>query len=191
MASSRDAALIALSTLAAACSVGVGEGSACGVVNEPACELAATEYCLDPSFYGADLAPDGMLEIRVQRGGDLEGKSDGLILLVRDLDDVVRPLLGQAIPLGDAASPVMMSFYLNDTCKIDRGSTPVTLLAKSGTITFSSIYSETSDEDDVEIAASFESVHFTDDARPDERNATLSGNFKFLYNRGRPAQRFP
>ena len=34
-------------------------------------------------------------------------------------------------------------------------------------------------------------VFFIDPENPDERNASLKGEFTFLYARGRPAQQFP
>jgi hypothetical protein len=47
------------------------------------------------------------------------------------------------------------------------------------------------DERDVETEAILQEVTFTDPSSASPRSATLSGEIKFLYNRGRPAQRFP
>lgn len=191
MASSLDRIALCL-VLAGGCSVGVGEGQATGVVNSPDCDLENEPYTLDPNFFAADPVEAGdRLEIRVQRGGDFEDKSDGLALLVTGTTEIAATLLGVDQPLGAADSRVVLSLYLNKTCRVDRNSQPVNYIADSGTIRFTSIYTPDASDNETEIAAEFDDVVLTDDATPDERNATLSGYFRFLYNRGRPAQRFP
>lgn len=181
-----------LALLLQACSLGAGEGAVSGLVSAPPCELEGSSYSLDPTFFAAGEAAEGALEIRVQRGSDLESFSDGIALLVLDPEDIQRNRLGEAIPIRPVFdNPVRMSFYLNETCAIGRDETPVNYEAVDGDIVFSRIYAPTVGGDDVETAAEFRGVLFQDPRSPIERSAVLSGNFRFLFSRGRPAQRFP
>ena len=170
------------------CSVGVGEGSVAGVVSAPECDLNGEAYDLDPSFFSAALVEE-TLEIRIQRGSDLERFSDGIVIVVFDTNELYATSLGVPIQLGEGA-PVRMSFYLHGTCPLDRDDVPVSYDARSGSITFRSTYAPDSD-DDVEIAGRFDNVELTDLSDPGARYAIMSGEFRFFYNRGRPAQRFP
>jgi hypothetical protein len=111
-------------------------------------------------------------------------------VLVRGASEV-GAAAGTAIDLASPEAPVTMNFYLNESCPAGRRETPVNLAAVSGQITFDSIYSPATDDDEVEIAAHFETVRFEDEDAPEERTALLSGRFRFFFNRGRPAQRFP
>ncbi len=86
-------------------------------------------------------------------------------------------------------SPVTMSFYLNDECPPDRSELPVYLQAIEGTITFEQIYAPEVDESQRQTSGSFTGVVFTDERG--ERMATLDGEFRFLFERGRPGQPFP
>lgn len=192
MASSRNRTASLLSCMVLwGCSVGSGEGEVQGTVNAPSCELDMADYDLDPTFFGADPVEE-LLEIRIQRGSDLEAYSDGLGILVRDAKRVRAELIGIPIELtGEADALVQMSFYLNETCPPDRRTGPVHYEAVAGLIVFENIYAPTLTEDDVETAARFNDVSFVDPESPDERHARLSGRFRFLYTRGRPAQRFP
>lgn len=177
--------------LLSACSVGGGEGQVTGTVNAPSCDLNMADYSLDPTFFGADPVED-MLEIRIQRGSDLETFSDGLTVLVLDAKTVRADLIGVPIELtGEADALVQMNVFLNDTCPTGRGDAPVNYEAVNGSIVFQNIYAPELTEDDVETAARFDDVLFVDPDDPEVRNAVLSGEFRFLHNRGRPAQRFP
>lgn len=193
MGSSRERLwlLAALLTAALGCSVGGGEGEVTGTVTAPGCELDMASYDMEPTFFGAD-AVEEMLEIRIQRGSDLETFSDGLTILVTDAGRVRADLLGVPIELtGEADALVQMNVYLNGTCKPERSELPVNYEAVNGSIVFENIYAPELTEDDVETEANFDDVLFVDPANPEERNAVLSGYFRFLHNRGRPAQRFP
>jgi hypothetical protein len=178
--------------LSAACSVGVGTGQVSGAVNAPGCGLEGSPYELHPSFFAGHIAVDGQLEIRIQRGSDHEDNSDGLMILVREPGQVRTDLLGRPIEVTrERDAVVRMAFYLNETCEIDRDRVPVHYEAEAGTITFDNLYAPDITENDVETDAHFEDVSFVDPNDPDTRNAQLSGNFRFLFNRGRPAQRYP
>jgi len=176
---------------AAGCSVGNGSGSVTGIVNAPSCDLSAASYDLEPTFFGAQPVLDH-LEIRVQRGSDLDIRSDGILILVQDPDEIRESLLGAPITLGsEFDSAVRMSLYLGETCPVERSENPVNYEAESGTIVFDNMYAPSVDEEDVEIAARFTDARLVDRSDPDTRNATLNGEFRFLYTRGRPAQRYP
>jgi len=172
-----------------ACSVGHGEGDISGTIQVAGCRDEG-RYDLSPSTFFAQ-ATEQLLRIRVQRGGDLELKSDGIAILVEDASLVKKQHLGEAISLGKGSEPrIEMSVYLNESCSPGRDQTPVVLGAISGTIRFDEIYAPEVDADEVEISATIENVRFADPRNAD-RWAELSGDFTFLYVRGSPAQRFP
>lgn len=194
MDSSHERALTAalvLLALLSGCSVGSGEGQLTGRVNAPSCDLNMADYALTPTFFGADPFEE-MMEMRIQEGSDLETFSDGLTVLVLDAARVRADLLGVPIELtGESDALVQMNFYLNATCPPGRSDTPVNYQAVSGTIIFQNMYAPRLTEDDVETSARFDDVLFVDPGHPELRNAVLSGHFRFLHSRGRPAQRFP
>ena len=199
----KRAAQLAACLLLGACSVGQGSGSVTGEVSFPECRLATTTYDLRPDFFAADFVEDPatvnghlrqILDIRVQRGSYGEWSSDGISLLVRNVDDIAG-MLGTPIPVG-SDQPVSMTLFLGASC--DSGvprarffTVPAILDASSGTITFTAIYAPDLDPNALHIEASFDHVRFEDAAHPDERYADLSGHFSFFFQRGRPAQHFP
>lgn len=178
------------------CSIGEGQGEIGGrAVALDYCELDTSDYELRPSFFAGEIIED-TLNLRVQRGGDLEQFADGLTILVRDVNEVKQNRIGLPIELdGDWRSLVQITFYLNGTCESGFPSEfrrrPVLLEAVGGTITFDAIYAPDIDPGGVAIEAELDQVVFADSALPDERHATLSGWFSFFYQRGAPAQRFP
>lgn len=175
--------------LLAGCSIGHGTGEISGTVSIPSCRPEGP-YELRPTVFFAEAA-EQVLEIRVQRGSDIEGQSDGISILVDDAALVKRDLIGQDLQIGvDAAPRVDVTLYLNDTCPAARDRTPVALSAVSGGIRFGAIYAPTVNKKQVRIAADLISVRF-EDPRDATRFAVLSGEFDFLYVRGSPAQRFP
>lgn len=191
------AAVAVVAVCAGGCSVGVGEGSATGQVWAPGCGLDGSSYDLNPTFFGSNPLGEGsdMVEIRAQRGSDSPDVSDGLFLLVQGASDV-NAMLDTPIDLASTGTrpEVDMTLYLNDTCPIvigDASKLPVSYGAVAGTITFSAIYAPEADGSGKETAATFDSVELVDPNAPDERHATLSGDFRFIFSRGRPAQPFP
>jgi hypothetical protein len=179
-------ALLAL--YSAACSVGHGSGELKGEVSVPGCK-AGPSYNLRPSAFFAQ-AIEQLLRIRVQRGGDLEIRSDGVAVLVDDASEIKRHYLGKTIDVAGDVPRVELSIYLNETCPPGRDKTPVVLGAVSGEIRFDEIYAPEVDKDEVQIRAELTDVRFEDPRNP-KRWAQLSGYFDFLYVRGSPAQRFP
>ncbi len=191
-----SSALLLAAGVVAGCSVGGGEGAIGGhVVALDFCELDDPEYQLVPSFFSGELVEETM-SIRIQRGSELEQFADGLMIVVRDVNDVKRQRLGLPIPLdGDWRSPVQMTLYLNDSCEAgfpnEHRRRAVLLEAVGGTITFDAIYAPDIDPESPGIEAELDQVVFVDSTIPEERHATLSGSFSFFYQRGAPAQRFP
>lgn len=193
MSDSRLAAAALCACAIAACSVGQGDGEIGGTVSIPDCDLDG-EYQLEPDFFVAQ-ALDDAVELRVQRGSDWEIYSDGMIIFVHDVARVRNEQLGLALPIGPdettGEAQVEITFFLNETCRLElrREDSLVALQGVGGTITFNDIYAPQVDEDAVETRATLTGAVFAD---PEPmRSATLSGRFSFLYNRGRPAQRFP
>ncbi len=182
-------AALALATLTAACSVGHGDGEVSGTISIEGCRAQAS-YDLGPTAFFAQ-AVEQLLRIRVQRGSDLEVKSDGIAVLVTDATLVKREFLGQSIDVSSPSGPrVDVSVFLNETCPPGRDRTPVALSAVSGTVRFEQLYAPKVNKEEVEIDAYLEDMRFEDPRNP-ARWAELSGHFNFLYVRGSPAQRFP
>src|SRR5262245_19369020 len=78
------------------CSLGQGEGE---VESD---KLIAKEcwdqgFDLGPNFFAA--VPGASLQIRVQRGNDLEEVSDGLLVLVDDVEAIRKGFLKQELPV--------------------------------------------------------------------------------------------
>ncbi len=202
-AGTSTAASVAIACVLYACSVGQGSGAAHGAVMIPDCRLNSPAYELRPDFFVADFVENPrttsglqrrIMQMRVQRGSYSEQASDGMNILVRDVDTLAAAL-GTPITVG-TDQPVEMTLYLSQSCPagLPRGdyfTLPVFLSARSGTITFDSIYAPDVAPDALEIAAHFTDVRFEDAESPSTRFAHLDGDFRFFYQRGRPAQHFP
>lgn len=202
----RAAALVAASAacVALACSVGQGTGSARGHVVFPECRLDDAGYDLRPDFFVADFVDDPvnpmgntrqMLDLRMQRGSYGEWSSDGISMVVRDVDAIAQSQIDTALPVG-SGQPVEMTLYLGQTCpsgvpRADFFTIPAILSAVSGSIVFHAIYAPDVDPSALHIWADFTDVHFADAESPATRYADLTGDLSFFYQRGRPAQHFP
>jgi len=187
-----------------ACSVGSGRGRIDGTVRDVACGIEVPDYHMSPDFFAADVvedrgAPDGRtsrgLLLRIQRGSYRESDSDGMVIYVRDVNDLVERGLGVPVPFDSGPdAPVEATLYLNQTC--DAGfpdefwTIPTILEAQSGTITFDALYAPDLDPNGTDISAHLDAV-FQDPAHPEGRVARLEGEFSFYYQRGRPGQVFP
>ena len=174
--------------LSVACSVGHGEGEVAGTINIAECRTGS--YELQPTVFFAESAEE-LLKIRIQRGSDVEVRSDGMSVLVEDAALIKRMFIDQNVQVALEDEPrIDVSLYLNETCPAERDRTPVALAAVSGSVRFSAIYAPEVSKDEVRIAAELTNVRF-EDPRTDDRFAVLNGRFDFLYVRGSPAQRFP
>lgn len=189
------------------CTVGEGTGSVTtdrlyvqGCWNGP--------FDLKPDFFAANPYREEQLLIRVQRGDNNQETSDGLSVIVNDLK-AVQGQLGQPIPVGlpsgvappgqpltGASTPlVTISLYLHQTCHEQNSAT----YSVSGDITFSSIFSGDPNEEDSDARltdATF-AVQFADPRElltaEDPAAVTsnvVTGNFRFFFQRGQPAQPF-
>lgn len=176
--------------LAGSCSVGHGAGEITGTLSIPGCKEGGA-YSLSPDTFFAETA-EQLLSIRVQRGGAIEGYSDGIAVLVKDAALLKNELLGTTIDLSSRREPlVAATAYFNETCFADPDKVPVLLEAVSGSIRFDAIYAPRVSKGEVRISAELTDVVFRDAERPEQRWAQLSGWFDFLYVRGSPAQHFP
>ena len=176
--------------LLSCCSVGVGEGEVSGIVNAPGCGIMNGAFDLRPNFFVADEF-EGTLDLRLQHGGDFEFLSNGMSIFVADAAREANRLGTPISVHPEAEDGIRMNFYLHKDCTLDRNRLPVHYVGIEGEVIFESIYAPELNENQLETTARFQNVRFVDLSRPEERFAILSGEFSFLYNRGRPAQRYP
>ncbi len=204
-------AAVSLSSAPGCVSIGEGTGD---VVSDHlvAFECWDDAYDLQPDFFAADPFRNQM-QIRLQRGDDLVEVSDGVSLLINDVELVQKSLgapVAVSLPPGVAPpgvavgtvcgeagcdAPVHLALSLLESCH----SQNIVLYATSGTITFDKLFSGDPDEPDADrrlTVARFDVVVadprgwdpatglFSDESR-------LTGEFRFIFQRGQPAQPFP
>jgi len=187
------------------CTVGDGEGEVTstrlyvkGCWNGP--------FDLGPDFFAANPYREEALMIRVQRGDNNQEASDGLTVIVNDLNAVE---LGTPIPVGlpNGVSPpgqpvtgranplVSLSLYLHQTCHEQNSAT----YSVSGSITFKSIFSGNLNEENSEKRLTDAEFHvkfadpreLVDADDPDKLTSDMvDGKFRFYFQRGQPAQPF-
>jgi len=193
-----------------ACSTGQGEG-------EVSSEKLFVRDCwngpfdLGPTFFGANAFNSEQLAIRVQRGDNNQEVSDGLSVIIRQLQDIreteIETPVQVGLPVGVTppgipieANPdppkVNLALYLHDTCYQQNGA----LYSIGGTITFHSLFSGDINESngekrltDAEFDADFADPR---DMLPDRTYeagsvSRVTGWFRFYFERGQPAQPFP
>jgi hypothetical protein len=80
-------ALLAIASAAPACSQGEGEGSIAGKLDVPNCW--AGDFALNADFFAAVPYRQGML-LRIQNGSDFQNFSDGMTILLNDINQI-RP----------------------------------------------------------------------------------------------------
>lgn len=199
----------------AACSVGEGEG-------EVKSERLFAKDCWDQAY---DMGPDFFagvpyretLQIRVQRGSDIEEVSDGLSVLIDNVPEIRDGYLDRplrvALPPGvappgsvaqatdDSGEPVIhAALYLGQSCHNQN----ITLYGISGSVTFSRLFS--GDPHEREGAERLTEASFSflmGDPRdaplgakpgediPEDRLSRVTGYFRFYFERGQPGQPFP
>ncbi|MEM7136869.1 MAG: hypothetical protein AAF500_09845 [Myxococcota bacterium] len=170
------------------CSTGRGEGTATGQVWAPECGLDAEPFSLDPNFFAMQPSTTvEIIDIRIQRGSDIPNLSNGISVFIAEPEMVKDEMLGIEIPLERFDPAVEMTVYLNSTCPTD---IPVVYRSISGTIQFDELFVPWVSNDNRITTAVFTDVLFVDTDDPENRRAVLSGDFTFLYQRGRPAQNF-
>jgi len=207
-------AALVLFVFATGCSLGQGEGE----VKSDA--LVARDcwydaYDLRPDFFAA-IPYRETLNMRVQRGTDLQEVSDGLAVLVEDVAWVRRDFLDKplqvtlppgVLPPGALSPPpppddqpaMHVSLYLQKSCHNQN----VILYAVSGTITFHSLFS--GDPNEAEATEKYTDGEFdiqmgdprdapvgsTANKIPEELQSRVTGFFRFYFERGQPGQPFP
>lgn len=190
------------------CTVGDGKGNVTaerlyvsGCWNGP--------FDLQPDFFAANPYRQEALLIRVQRGDNNQEASDGLTIIVNELDKVKeaaktrtpipvglppgvappgQPLIGAEAPL------VTLSLYLHQTCHEQNSA----IYSVGGEITFSSIFSGDPNEKDSQerFTDAWFSVQFADPREllgaedPEAVTSNITGDFNFFFQRGQPAQPF-
>jgi hypothetical protein len=190
------------------CTVGDGEGS---VETERLYlqECWNGPFDLQPDFFAANPYREESLLIRIQRGDNNQEASDGMSVIVNDLD-TVRSRLNTPIPVGlppgvappgqpltGAPAPlVSISLYLHQTCHEQNSAT----YSVRGDITFKSLFSGDPNEEDSDsrlTEASFTNLMFADprelvDAEDPAAvtSEPVEGYFRFFFQRGQPAQPF-
>jgi hypothetical protein len=200
---------LGLTLAVAACTVGDGEGS----VQSPALRAAPCfegPYNLQPTFFGSNPYRNTQT-LRVQRGDDLVENSDGIEILVDDTARV-RASLGQPLKVGlsvgvappgvpleaDPDPPIVhVTLYLHQTCHGEN----IALYGVDGTITFTDLFIGDREEDD----AADKLTEATFDIRvgdprlaapgerlpPEELRSSLTGRFRFYFERAQGSQPFP
>jgi hypothetical protein len=167
-------------------------------------------FDLQPDFFAANPYRGEALLIRIQRGDNNQEASDGLTVIVNDLEKV-RGMTGDdavAIPVGlppGVAPPgqpltgeptplVTLSLYLHQTCHEQNSA----IYSVGGSITFKSLFSGDPNEKNSQARltdASF-TVDFADPRElvegegPAMPISKLEGQFRFFFQRGQPAQPF-
>lgn len=179
---------VGVAALAYGCNPGAGTGQVTGTLTATDCGYVNEPYALDPDFFVAEGLLDG-LHIRIQRGSDLPLRSDGLWIDVLSSDAIG---LGTPVPVatGSRDDAVKVSMYFNETCPVRRHEAPVLLQGIGGTVTFTQLY-DPGVEDEPNIVGTLDAIELVDPATPTTRRAIMSGHFDFVFNRGRPAQRYP
>jgi len=194
------------------CTVGAGEGYARGEVSIPDYSLNNENFDMGIDTFMADF-DNNQVRITLQKGGDRKVFSDGILILVRDVELVsekieeadggavsfdvrLRPSYAEYLDAGLVGekpapapeNPVASYLYLNRTCPHNRYG----LTAAEGKVEFSSIFMP--DKED-RLAGEFDLL-FLDPREWNGDNdpgpsAHLEGRFDFKYSRGQPAQPFP
>jgi hypothetical protein len=159
-------------------------------------------FNLGPDFFAGNSFRQESLIFRIQRGDNIEELSDGLVIVVNDLEGQ-RGQIGVPVEVGlplefrgtgQPPPDVSLGLYLHDSCHVQNG----TVYSVGGSITFTSLWSGDLNEDEADARlteARFDAV-FADprllDAEGADPNLSsrVTGYFRFFFQRGQPAQPF-
>ncbi len=196
------------------CSLGEGEGDVkSDLLIAKDCWTGS--YDLQPDFFAAVPSQDSV-NIRAQRGTDIQEVSDGLAVLIEDLGKVhegwidkpmVVTLSPGILPPGatfpspppEGQPPVHVALYMQKSCHNQN----TVLYAIGGSVTFHSLFSGDLNEDNA--AEKFTDAEFSvwmgdprdapvgkaADQIPAENQSQVTGFFRFYFERGQPGQPFP
>lgn len=202
------ALLLAGSVAALGCTVGEGQGWIQS-------DKLYIEDCwngpfdLNPDFFAAIPYRRETLLMRVQRGDNIEEQSDGMTVLINDLQGLRESDIGVPIEVGlpvgvtPPGMPVIvnpdppkvsLSIYLHNSCHEQNA----TIYSISGSITFRSLFngdpnvSDAADRlTDATFAAQFgDPRQVSADMPSDTLVSQVRGEFRFYFQRGQPAQPF-
>jgi hypothetical protein len=198
--------------LSSACSLGEGEGQVSSAkLNVSGCWNGQFE--LTPDFFAA-VPFRRTVTLRVQHGGDTEEVSDGIIVLVDDVDTIratiatapntewrvaLQPsVVPPGFPIVSDPDPALvhLTLYLHRACHAQNS----TLYGVAGTIRFNSLFD--ADPNESNAAEKLTDAVFDDISVGDPRDhlpgdptiqnvSHIHGFFKFYFQRGQPAQPFP
>jgi hypothetical protein len=208
------ASLVALGL--SGCSLGDGEGE---VFSD---HLVATScwndrYDMGPDFFAA-VPFRNTVQLRVQRGTDIQEVSDGVSVLVNDIETIRTEYLGVPIQVslppgvsppgvaegsqcGGQSCPdptVHVALYLLQSCHNQN----TVLYGLSGTVTFRELFSGDPNEEtgsdklteaefDVMVGDPRDAPRSGPSAGIVPNQSRLEGHFRFFFERGQPAQPFP
>ncbi len=182
--------------IAVGCDDDIGAGHLLGSLEiadcedgEPAryiCEAGALDTCealsLDFDFFALDQLGDAA-RMTMQRGGQVLGRTDGVLFEVRDLR-LLRGRLGQSIPVGPERN-VRIGLALFELCPDTTQSFDIT-----GSVVFDALGVERGDR----VAGRIERLEVRDgrsrDGLPGPVRGFLRGQFDFVLQIGPPYQRF-
>ena len=166
-------------------------------------------FDLNPDFFAAIPYRRETLLMRVQRGDNIEEQSDGMTVLVNDLQELRANSIGQPVAVGllvgvtppgmpVVANPdppkVSLSIYLHNSCHEQNA----TIYSISGAIVFHSLFNgdpNVASAEDRLTHATF-TAQFADPrqvsagAPSEELVSQVRGEFEFYFQRGQPAQPF-
>jgi hypothetical protein len=160
-------------------------------------------FNLEPDFFAGNSFRAQSLMFRIQRGDNIEELSDGLVIVVNNLDEQ-RGLLGVPVEVGlplefrgtgQKPPDVSLGLYLHDSCHAQNG----TVYSVGGSITFTSLWSGDLNEDkaderltEARFDAVFADPRLLDAEGADDPNLSsrVTGYFRFFFQRGQPAQPF-
>jgi len=171
------------------CAAGQGDGTIEGSFTSSVCDATDRALDIEATFFSMEQTEE-LSEIRIQDGSDFEDRSDGVILMIRDTQELKTARLGEPIDLSNE-DLVEVNLYMNESCGPAFSRRPVNFRAYEGVVVFDRVYARDVDADDTEIAGTLMDVRLRADGAPGVEEAALSGWFRFFFNRGRPAQRFP
>lgn len=200
--------------ICAGCSLGEGEGDVkSDALKAKDCWIGP--YDLQPDFFAAVPSHDSV-NIRVQRGTDIQEVSDGMAVLLQDLGNIHESWLDKPLivtlspgilppgatfpsPPPDGQPAVHMALYMQSSCH----NLNTVLYAVRGSLTFHSLFSGDLNEDNA--AEKFTDAEFSvwmgdprdapvgkaADEIPPEEQSHVTGFFRFYFERGQPGQPFP